>query len=297
MIKTAPSALKKHFDNDIKNVKHSVMQKLVDEKKISQSVYDTLKKQKMKYNKDKKVAPAKKPAVKKPPKPTMTDVLMNYDMDVNKMIGKATKGTNEWYMAPVQNVIAGIYKSGKKPEDVEKGVEYPELQKFAVGSLSGEQSKTNNWVLVYRLVGNTMVDVHRVSYSELHREQNKMFKMGVKKYLQEEYEATPFPRGIDGSKVSHLKSLPLNSSNLLYKTTFGHHGAEAKELPSWWEEGFHYLKKRANDADKDFISKREPELKKMKVKELKEMISPWNRNSKDKKSDLIKKILYKEKPS
>ena len=63
MIKTAPSALKKHFDNDIKNVKHTVMQKLVDEKKISQSVYDTLKKQKMKYNKGKKVAP--KPSVKK----------------------------------------------------------------------------------------------------------------------------------------------------------------------------------------------------------------------------------------
>jgi len=57
MIKTAPSALKKHFDNDIKNVKHSVMQKLVDEKKISQSVYDTLKKQKIKYNKGKKVVP------------------------------------------------------------------------------------------------------------------------------------------------------------------------------------------------------------------------------------------------
>ena len=34
MIKTAPSALKKHFDNDIKNVKHSTMQKLVDEKKL-----------------------------------------------------------------------------------------------------------------------------------------------------------------------------------------------------------------------------------------------------------------------
>ena len=63
MIKTAPSALKKHFDNDIKNVKHSVMQKLVDEKKISQSVYNTLKKQKMKYNKGKKVTP--KPSVKK----------------------------------------------------------------------------------------------------------------------------------------------------------------------------------------------------------------------------------------
>ena len=58
MINTAPYALKKYFGNDIKNVDRK-LQTLVDEKKISQSVFTTLRKQKMKYSK-KKVAPAKK---------------------------------------------------------------------------------------------------------------------------------------------------------------------------------------------------------------------------------------------
>ena len=80
MINTAPYALKKYFGNDIKNVDRK-LQTLVDEKKISQSVFTTLRKQKMKYSK-KKVAPAKKtdkqinvapkPAVKKvAPKPSV----------------------------------------------------------------------------------------------------------------------------------------------------------------------------------------------------------------------------------
>ena len=66
MINTAPYALKKYFGNDIKNVDRK-LQTLVDEKKISQSVFTTLRKQKMKYS---KVAP--KPAVKKvAPKPSV----------------------------------------------------------------------------------------------------------------------------------------------------------------------------------------------------------------------------------
>ena len=56
--------LKMYFDNNIENVKHTSLRKLLDQKKISQSMYTTLKNKRQKHNQDKKSV--KKPDVKKP---------------------------------------------------------------------------------------------------------------------------------------------------------------------------------------------------------------------------------------
>ena len=125
MIKTAPSALKKHFDNDVKNVKHSVMQKLVDEKKISQSVYDTLKKQKMKYNKGKKVAP--KPSVKKKETPKVKPPTKTWQKYAEKYKPFTSKGEwdkvlgLEWKrksISPTKVVWVGTLKGGVRVETI-----------------------------------------------------------------------------------------------------------------------------------------------------------------------------------
>ena len=58
--------LKMYFDNNIENVKHTSLRKLLDQKKISQSMYTTLKNKRQKHNQDKKESVKKEEVVKKP---------------------------------------------------------------------------------------------------------------------------------------------------------------------------------------------------------------------------------------
>tara|TARA_R100000541_G_C1885114_1_gene82828 strand:- start:60 stop:1160 length:1101 start_codon:yes stop_codon:yes gene_type:complete len=239
------------------------------------------------------------------------DAIFNSGIDVSAGISAAVeqrqREEKNWYILPITYLFAELYKKGMRdlrdtPLDGES--------RFGMGSTR------EGWSVVYKLAGNKMFNIRRVSLSSLRDQirtdfidptelEDVFYEIDdiwneptdrVNEFLAGIGGAEPANDGsIDVSGIPHLKDFNLNTERwaaaLGYTGDWSDNYEAGWKNVSWANDGEELLQSLAQKENKEYLDANEPKLREMKIKELKEQIPEWNRGGLRKKQDYIDYLL------
>ena len=231
------------------------------------------------------------------------DALMGLGGDVSAGISAAVeqrqREEKNWYILPITYLLGELYKKGMRDLT---GTPLEGESRFGVSST------TDGWSVVYKLAGNKMFNIRRVSLSSL-RDQIRTDFIDPTELEDVFYEIDdiwnePTDRvneflgvppandgSIDVSGIPHLKDFNLNTERwaaaLGFTGTWEDNWNAGWKNVSWAKDGEKLLLSLAEKGNKEYVDANEPKFRAMKIKELKEQIPEYNRGGLRKKQDYI----------
>ncbi len=240
------------------------------------------------------------------------DALMGLGEDAKSgilaAIEQRQREEKNWYILPITYLLGELYKKGMR--DL-RDTPLEGESRFGTGSTNDP-----GWSVVYKLAGNKMYNIRRVSLTSLRWQirtdfidptelEDVYYEIDdiwneptdrVNEFLAEIGGAEPANDGsIDVSGIPHLRDLNLNTERwaaaLGYTGEWSDNWKAGWKNVSWAKDGEELLSSLARKANKEYLDDNEPKFRAMKIKELKEQIPSYNRRGLKKKQDYIDYLL------